>query len=152
MEKPYSEIGAAVQKCMEGITLQQLLDDYRAGFWAGCRTGRYADHRAICFTDCRNLYKSVYLAHTRAGARLRQQPYSFARSAPPSPAKENGCDTLQQFALRLPLHRTHFFLNANSQICMPFYGIHAILNILPGFLIAPANSNLRHTNKIYKSI
>lgn len=32
LEKPYSEIGAAVQKSMEGITLQQLLDDYRAGF------------------------------------------------------------------------------------------------------------------------
>ncbi len=32
LEKPYREIGAAVQKSMEGITLQQLLDDYRAGF------------------------------------------------------------------------------------------------------------------------
>ena len=28
--------------------------------------------------------KSVRLAHTRAGARLRQQPFSFARSAPPA--------------------------------------------------------------------
>ena len=28
--------------------------------------------------------KGVRLAHTRAGARLRQQPYSSARSAPPA--------------------------------------------------------------------
>lgn len=28
LEKPYGEIGAAVQKAMEEITLQQLLDDY----------------------------------------------------------------------------------------------------------------------------
>ena len=27
--------------------------------------------------------KSVHLAYTRAGVRLRQQPYSFARSASP---------------------------------------------------------------------
>lgn len=28
LKKPYREIGAAVQEAMEGITLQQLLDDY----------------------------------------------------------------------------------------------------------------------------
>lgn len=28
LKKPYGEIGAAVQEAMEGITLQQLLDDY----------------------------------------------------------------------------------------------------------------------------
>ena len=30
LEKPYKEIGAAVQEAMEGITLQDLLDYYRA--------------------------------------------------------------------------------------------------------------------------
>lgn len=30
LKKPYHEIGEAVKKTMEGITLQQLLDDYRS--------------------------------------------------------------------------------------------------------------------------